>query len=83
MPTCLSSKTCEGKEQFDIGDRFEYIKTLGKGSYGIVCSAYDKKLQKKVAIKKITKLNDSIVLKRTLRELKLLKFFKDSPNVSF
>ena len=44
-------------------------------------SAFDKATGKNIAIKKISKLSDPIVLRRTLRELKLLRHFRHSPNV--
>lgn len=80
-PISVKDSELETKEQFQMGSRFEFIKTLGKGSYGIVCSAFDKLNNRKVAIKRISKLNDSIVLRRTLRELKLLKHFRSSFNI--
>jgi serine/threonine protein kinase len=44
-------------------------------------SAYDKAIGKNVAIKKISKLTDPIVMRRTLREVKLLRHFRNSPNI--
>ena len=61
--------------------RFTFVKILGRGSYGVVCSAYDRVTDRNVAIKKISKLNDPIVLKRTLREIKLLRYFRNTSNV--
>lgn len=81
MPS-LSGQQEFDRQQFNLGSRFEFIKTLGKGSYGIVCSAFDKHLNRRVAIKRISKLHDSVVLKRTVRELKLLRHLQQSPNVS-
>ena len=64
-----------------VDDRFEYIKQIGHGAYGVVCSAYDHKTKSKVAIKKIPKaFEDLIDAKRIVREIKLLKFF-DHENV--
>ena len=53
--------------------RFIFKKCLGRGSYGIVYSAYDKLFKKDVAIKRIEKIFDSILdAKRCLREIKIL-----------
>lgn len=56
---------------------FAQIKALGRGAYGVVCSAVDKTTGKKVAIKKIPKaFEDLIDAKRILREVKLLRHFR-------
>lgn len=54
---------------------------IGGGAYGVVCSAYDKKRKKKVAIKKIKNVfEDLIDAKRIFREIKLLNYIKH-PNI--
>lgn len=54
-------------------DKYEYIKQIGHGAYGVVCSALDHKLKAKVAIKKVPKaFEDLIDAKRIVREIKLL-----------
>ncbi len=64
-----------------VDDKFEYIKQIGHGAYGVVCSALDHKTKTKVAIKKVPKaFEDLIDAKRIVREIKLLKFF-DHENV--
>jgi mitogen-activated protein kinase 1/3 len=40
---------------FIVEDRYQFIKQVGYGAYGVVCSAYDKISQQKVAIKKVGK----------------------------
>ena len=66
---------------FVVEDKFEYIKQIGHGAYGVVCSAYDHKSKVKIAIKKVPKaFEDLIDAKRIVREIKLLKFF-DHENV--
>jgi len=46
------------------------------GSYGVVVSAFDLKSKQKVAIKKILQpMKYTPILKRTLREIKLLSYF--------
>lgn len=62
--------------RFDCPAKYSLIKPIGKGAYGVVCSANNNETGKKAAIKKIIKafehLTDS---KRTLREIKLLRHF--------
>lgn len=52
----------KGKHSFECGgttfvvdDKYEYIKQIGHGAYGIVCSALNKANNTKVAIKKVRK----------------------------
>ena len=52
---------------------YEYIKQIGHGAYGVVCSALDHNIKAKVAIKKVPKaFEDLIDAKRIVREIKLL-----------
>jgi mitogen-activated protein kinase 1/3 len=75
-----TSFVCAGTT-FVVDDKFEYIKQMGHGAYGVVCSAYDHKSKTKIAIKKVPKaFEDLIDAKRIVREIKLLKFF-DHENV--
>ena len=62
---------------FIVDDKFEYIKQIGHGAYGVVCSAFDRSKDTKVAIKKVGKaFEDLIDAKRIVREIKLLsKYF--------
>ena len=61
---------------FMIDERYEFNKQIGVGSYSVVCSCYDKKESRSVAIKKITNafddLNDA---RRIFREMKILSPF--------
>lgn len=59
--------------QFLVQDKYEYIKQIGHGAYGVVCSAIDHSIKAKVAIKKVPKaFEDLIDAKRIVREIKLL-----------
>ncbi|KAH7433858.1 hypothetical protein KP509_07G089400 [Ceratopteris richardii] len=62
---------------YSEGHRFAVKEVIGKGSYGVVCSAIDKKTGEKVAIKKIEDVfqhtSDAI---RILREIKLLRLLR-------
>ncbi|SGZ56575.1 CIC11C00000003314 [Sungouiella intermedia] len=76
-------------QDFVIDKRFKIVKELGHGAYGIVCSArYDDGLEEEsegnfVAIKKITNIfSKKILCKRSLRELKLLQFFRGHKNIT-
>jgi mitogen-activated protein kinase 7 len=75
-------------QDFIIDRRFKIVKELGHGAYGIVCSAkYDDGSDNEdgsyVAIKKITNIfSKKILCKRSLRELKLLQFFRGHKNIT-
>lgn len=76
-------------QDFIIDQRFKIVKELGHGAYGIVCSAkYDDGSGSDnegsyVAIKKITNIfSKKILCKRSLRELKLLQFFRGHKNIT-
>lgn len=61
--------------RFEVLARYQPIKPVGKGAYGLVCSAQDQQLSQKVAIKKVVRAFDDVVDgKRILREIKLMKF---------
>lgn len=69
---------------FVVEDKYEYIKQIGHGAYGVVCSAYDHKSKQKVAIKKVPKaFEDLIDAKRIVREIKLLSKIKENDNLEF
>ena len=59
---------------FEIDVKYVPIKPIGKGAYGVVCSAKDSTTGEKVAIKKISNAFDNVTdARRTLREIKLLR----------
>lgn len=61
-------------EQVDA--KYELIKSIGHGAYGVVISAVNRETGQKVAIKKITRAFDDLVdAKRILREITLLRKF--------
>lgn len=70
--------------QFAIDSRYKITKVLGKGTYGVVCLAYEatESNSRKVAIKKVMKIftNETLV-KRAMRELKLMRHFRGHRNV--
>lgn len=68
---------------FIYDQKYEYIKQIGIGAYGIVISCLDTETGEKVAIKKITNAFEDLVdAKRIYREIKLLKFLKHENIIS-
>ena len=66
--------TVSGTE-FCVEERYELIKQIGVGAYGVVVSCFDKKENRQVAVKKVVNaFEDLIDAKRIVREIKLLKF---------
>ena len=60
------------------GPDYEILYSLGEGAYGTVAAATHKPSGRKVAIKKILPFDHTLFCLRTLRELKLLKFFSET-----
>jgi serine/threonine protein kinase len=63
----------------DFGEtnRYKIIEIIGKGSYGVVCSAVDSHTGEKVAIKKINDIFEHVSdATRILREIKLLRILR-------
>ena len=68
---------------FRVPKKYEYMKVIGQGAYGIVVSALDKIRNMKVAIKKVPNaFVDLIDAKRIVREIKLLEFFNHENIIS-
>jgi serine/threonine protein kinase len=61
-----------------IGDDYKILHRLGEGAYGTVASARHIPTGREVAIKKILPFEHTLFCLRTLRELKLLKFFSET-----
>ncbi|KAF7999053.1 hypothetical protein HF325_006585 [Metschnikowia pulcherrima] len=69
---------------FYVPIRYKIQEILGRGSYGVVCVAIDTKSSDpvKLAVKKICKiLQREILLRRAIRELKLMRFFRSHRNI--
>ncbi|KAL2619847.1 hypothetical protein R1flu_000052 [Riccia fluitans] len=59
---------------FEIDTKYIPIKPIGKGAYGVVCSARNAETGEKIAIKKITNAFENTTdARRTLREIRLLR----------
>ena len=68
------------------GDDYKLLHSLGEGAYGTVVAALHKPSGRQVAIKKVLPFEHTLFCLRTLRELKLLRFFSEAcvnENVSF
>lgn len=77
-------RTIFAKERISIPGYYEIIQFLGKGAYGTVCSVKFKGQTPpaKIAVKKISNIfNKEILLKRAIRELKFMNFFKGHKNI--
>ncbi|KAL5995852.1 Mitogen-activated protein kinase 16 [Asimina triloba] len=60
--------------EYGEGSRYKIEEVIGKGSYGVVCSALDTHTGEKVAIKKINDIFEHVSdATRILREIKLLR----------
>ncbi|KAL8918278.1 MAG: hypothetical protein Q9208_007446 [Pyrenodesmia sp. 3 TL-2023] len=70
------------KISFNVSDQYDIQDVVGEGAYGVVCSALHKPSQQKVAIKKITPFDHSMFCLRTLREMKLLRYFNHENIIS-
>ncbi|BGP39849.1 mitogen activated protein kinase [Rhodotorula kratochvilovae] len=64
--------------RFAVGSKYQVQDVIGEGAYGVVCSAIHKPTGQRVAIKKIACFDHSMFAQRTLRELKLLRFFGEN-----
>ncbi len=63
--------------EYGEANRYSIKEVIGKGSYGVVCSAMDTKTGEKVAIKKINNVFDHVSdATRILREIKLLRLLR-------
>ncbi|KAJ7775883.1 mitogen-activated protein kinase, partial [Mycena olivaceomarginata] len=59
-------------------ENYQLLHLMGEGSYGQVAAAVHKPTGRQVAIKKIIPFHHRVFCLRTLRELKLLRFFSDA-----
>jgi hypothetical protein len=60
------------------GEDYQLLHAIGEGAYGTVAAALHKPSGRQVAIKKILPFDHTLFCLRTLRELKLLKFFSET-----
>ncbi|CAK6439009.1 unnamed protein product [Pipistrellus nathusii] len=73
---------CSAEVDAHVAQRFLLKRRLGKGAYGIVWKAVDRRTGEVVAIKKIfDAFKDKTDAQRTFREVTLLQEFGDHPNI--
>jgi serine/threonine protein kinase len=67
---------------FTLDPTYSDLKMLGKGSYGVVVSAFSERLNKKIAIKKVTPVAKHVQdAKHVLREVRLLRYLGRHENI--
>ncbi|OAD76119.1 hypothetical protein PHYBLDRAFT_16163 [Phycomyces blakesleeanus NRRL 1555(-)] len=70
-------------QQFIVDRKYQFIREMGQGAYGVVCAAKDTSNDEQVAIKKVCRIFEkNILAKRALREVKLLKHFNGHENIT-
>ncbi|GFZ21879.1 mitogen-activated protein kinase 16 [Actinidia rufa] len=77
LPNVGASADVDFFTEYGEGSRYKIEEVIGKGSYGVVASAYDTYLGEKVAIKKINDIFEHVSdATRILREIKLLRLLR-------
>ncbi|KAF8271410.1 CMGC/MAPK protein kinase [Lactarius quietus] len=74
----VSAMTTKPLPKFEVGDDYKLLHSLGEGAYGTVVAALHKPSGRQVAIKKVLPFEHTLFCLRTLRELKLLRFFSET-----
>jgi mitogen-activated protein kinase 1/3 len=69
--------------KFELPSKYTVTGLIGQGAYGIVVAGYDNETKQKVAIKKIFNVfeQDREYQKRILREVKILRHFRNHENI--
>lgn len=83
FPSSKSVGSCSAvplssRARCNLGDDYKLLHCLGEGAYGTVVAALHKPSGRQVAIKKVLPFEHTLFCLRTLRELKLLRFFSDT-----
>lgn len=60
---------------FNLGPDYKQEDIIGHGAYGVVTTAVNKRTGGRVAVKRISPLSHTMFALRTLREIKLLRYF--------
>ena len=77
-----TSMTVYEKYGFKVPSNYQIKEVIGKGSYGTVAAAVETTYGAQVAIKRVTNIfSKDILLKRAIRELKFMRYFKGHKNV--
>lgn len=78
VATVVNGNTFTVDPRYDLSES----RILGKGSFGVVCTAYDTVREINLAIKRIRPYaNDEWDAKHTLREVRLMRLLGPHPNV--
>lgn len=77
VKSTAAKTTLKNAISFKVGSKYKVCEIIGEGAYGVVCSAIHRATGQKVAIKKIQPFDHQMFALRTLRELKLLRFFQE------
>ncbi|GAA5928266.1 mitogen-activated protein kinase [Sporobolomyces koalae] len=77
QPPGPGKKDEQRKVRFSVGAKYAVQNVIGEGAYGVVASAIHRPTGQKVAVKKIASFDHSMFALRTLRELKLLRYFAE------
>jgi serine/threonine protein kinase len=81
MPGRVVATVVQG-HTFTINERYQPGKILGRGSFGVVCTAFDTTREETIAIKRIRPYaNDEWEARHTLREVRLMRHLGCHPNV--
>jgi serine/threonine protein kinase len=76
------STTVSSTDEFTLEPRYKNLVSIGKGSYGVVCSALDSSNGTRVAIKKIAPVFRHVHdVKHALREIRLIRHMGKHSNV--
>ncbi|KAI8799946.1 kinase-like domain-containing protein [Cladochytrium replicatum] len=84
MPPPKSSSNSNLLLNTVIMNRYKLRKEIGRGAYGVVWAATDIKTGQEVAVKRVGSRNfeETILAKRALRELKLLRHLNGNDNIA-
>ncbi|WFD32461.1 mitogen-activated protein kinase [Malassezia sp. CBS 17886] len=66
------------KARDDIGENYFVDGIVGEGGYGVVFSAIERTNGRRVAVKRIAPFEHSLLAVRTLREFRLMRFFRQN-----
>jgi serine/threonine protein kinase len=68
---------------FHLPSRWNLLRPLGQGAYGLVISVQDSLSGESIAVKCITRVFDKVILaRRALREITLLRHFAGHENLT-
>ncbi|KAI9218044.1 kinase-like domain-containing protein [Blastocladiella britannica] len=83
MPTMATASKSAPITPPALAKRYQIVRELGSGAYGVVSSAKSLETGEDIAIKRVTKVFDKVILaKRALREIKLLRHFNGHDNIT-